>query len=151
MMNRRQVLCTLAAAPLLATAQEIVPGLRIIRGAVNTAIFERNGKTLLIDPGDIEKSPAEWALFTHHHPDQGSGAAHLAAAGTKIGVPASERQYFENPQTVWDAADTRLDHDYNCRPDLVTLRDPITVSAAFKHGDVHQWQGLKFLVVDTPG
>ncbi len=156
MVSRRHLLRSLAAAPFLAAAQdsrslEIVPGLRIIRGAVNTAVFERNGKTLLIDSGDIEKSPAEWALFTHHHPDQSSGAAHLAATGTKIAVPMSERRFFEDAQSIWDAADNRLDHDYNCRPDLVTLRDAVPVSAALKNSDIHEWQGLKFTCLETPG
>ena len=111
--SRRRVLRTLAALPALAFAQDprnlpIVPGLRIIRSSVNTAIFERNNKTLLIDSGEIDKIPAEWALYTHHHPDQASGAARLAAA-TKIAVPAAERHFFEDAHAVWDTADTRLD------------------------------------------
>lgn len=155
MLSRRQLLLS-AAAPLVAAAQdsrvlEIVPGLRIMRRAVNTAVFERNSKMLLIDSGDIEKSPAEWVLFTHHHPAQASGAPRLAATGTKMGVPAAERRFFEDARGIWDAADNRLDHDYNCRPDLVTLRDPIPVAAALKNGDVHQWQDLKFEVLETPG
>ena len=152
-MTRRRVLRAAAAVPFLASAEaeEILPGLRIIRGAVNTAVFERNGKTLLIDSGDLQRSPAEWALVTHHHPDQASGAASLAATGTRIAVPAAERRFFEDAQRVWDTADNRLDHDYNCRPDLVTLRDPVPVSAAFKDGDIHEWQGLKFLSIETPG
>ena len=66
-------------------------------------------------------------------------------------MPAAERRFFEDAHAVWDTADNRLDHDYNCRPDLVTLRDPIPVSAAFKNGDIHEWQGLKFEVIETPG
>lgn len=151
MLTRRHLLRGLAAAPWLANAQQVVPGLRIVRGAVNTALVERNGRTLPIDSGDIAGSPAEWAIFTHHHPDQASGAGRLAASGTKIGVPAEERVYFEDPQSVWDAADKRLDHDYNCRPDLITLREPIPVTAAWRDGDAHHWQGLEFVVLATPG
>ncbi len=128
-----------------------MPGLRIINGAVNTAVFERNGKILLIDSGDLQKPLAEWALFTHHHPDQASGAAILAASGTKIAAPAAERRFFEDAKSVWETADNRLDHDYNCRPDLVTLRDAVPVTTAVKNGDVHEWQGLKFEVLETPG
>jgi len=112
---------------------------------------ERNGKILLIDSGSVDKSPAEWALFTHHHPDQASGAPRLAATGTRIAVPASERRFFEEAQSIWDTADSRLDHDYNCRPDLLTLRDPVPVSSALKAGDVLEWQGLKFECLETPG
>jgi glyoxylase-like metal-dependent hydrolase (beta-lactamase superfamily II) len=153
MLTRRDLLRSVAAVPFLslAKADEVVPGLRIIRGAVNTAVFERNGKTLLIDSGDLRQSNAEWALFTHHHPDQASGAASLAARGTKIAVPAAERRFFEDAQNVWDTADNRLDHDYNCRPDLITLRDSVPVTTAFQAGDVHEWQGLRFEVIATPG
>jgi glyoxylase-like metal-dependent hydrolase (beta-lactamase superfamily II) len=153
MLTRRNLLRSAAAVPFssIAKADEVVPGLRIIRGAVNTAVFERDGKTLLIDSGDLRQSTAVWAFFTHHHPDQASGAASLAAHGTKIAVPAAERHFFEDAQNVWDTADNRLDHDYNCRPDLVTLRKSIPVTAAFKDGDVHNWQGLRFEVIETPG
>jgi glyoxylase-like metal-dependent hydrolase (beta-lactamase superfamily II) len=156
MLTRRQLVRSLAAVPFLAAAQdsrvlEIAPGVRILRRAINTAVFERDGKTLLIDSGDLEKFAAQWALFTHHHPDQASGALRLAATGTKIAVPAAERRFFEDARTVWDNADSRLDHDYNCRPDLVTLRDPVPVAAAYKEGDIHEWQGLKFEILETPG
>ncbi len=115
-----------------------LPGLRVTR----------SGKTLVIDS---DESAAEWALFTHHHPDSAGAAARLARGGTRIGVPAAERRFFEDAAGVWDAADSRLDHDYNCRPDLVTLRQSVPVAAAFKDGDVHVWQGLRFEVIATPG
>jgi glyoxylase-like metal-dependent hydrolase (beta-lactamase superfamily II) len=137
----------------VSTGEEILPGLGILRGSVNTAVFERNGKKLLIDSGQMASIPggAEWVLFTHHHPDQASAARHLVAAGAKAVVPAAERRYFEDAQRVWDAADDRLDHDYNCRPDLTTLRDSAPVALAVKGGDVHDWEGLNFEVIETPG
>lgn len=166
MPSRRRFVQTAATLPLLSATQDlaaqttdlprerILPGLEIIRGSVNTALFERNGKKLLIDSGELDRVPggvAEWALFTHHHPDQASAGARLAAAGTKMIVPAAERHFFENARAVWDAANERLDHDYNCRPDLVTLRDSFPVALAVKDGDVHIWQDLTFEVIATPG
>ncbi|HEY3840471.1 MAG TPA: MBL fold metallo-hydrolase [Bryobacteraceae bacterium] len=156
MLTRRHLIRSLAAAPFVAAAQEsrvteIVPGLKLLRRAVNIAVFESKGKALLIDSGDLERFVAEWALYTHHHPDQASGAARLSAVGVKIGVPAAERRFFEDARAVWESADNRLDHDYNCRPDLFTLRDPVPVAAAFKDGDTHVWQDLKFEVLATPG
>jgi glyoxylase-like metal-dependent hydrolase (beta-lactamase superfamily II) len=150
--SRRRFLQLAAAAPL--AVREVLPGLRILEGAVNTPLIARNGSRLLIDSGDWESAPAagaDWALYTHHHPDQASAALRLAATGTKIVVPAAERRFFEDPQAVWDAADARLDHDYNCRPDLLTLRDPIPVARAVKAGDIHEWQGLRFETIETPG
>ena len=67
--------------------KEILPGLQIFHGSVNTALFERNGKKLLIDSGAMDSVPgggaAEWVLFTHHHPDQASAAPRLSAAARK--------------------------------------------------------------------
>ena len=159
--SRRKFLRTAAAIPLAslvrgaAEIEEIFPGLRILRGAVNTALFLRNGRTLLIDSGELESTPgggvAEWVLFTHHHPDQASAGPSLAATGVKVVVPAAERRFFEDALAVWDSADSRFDHDMNCRPDLTTLRDPIPVTLAVKDGDVHVWEGLRFEVIGTPG
>ena len=159
--SRRKFLRTAAAIPLAslvrgaAEIEEIFPGLRIVRGAVNTALFLRNGRTLLIDSGELASTPgggaAEWVLFTHHHPDQASAGPSLAATGVKVVVPAAERRFFEHAQEVWDAADKQLHHDMNCRPNLTTLRDPIPVTLAVKDGDVHVWEGLRFEVIGTPG
>jgi glyoxylase-like metal-dependent hydrolase (beta-lactamase superfamily II) len=132
--------------------QEIVPGVSLLRGCVNTAVFGRNGKKLLIDSGEIRSlAGTDWILFTHHHPDQASGARHLAAAGAKVIVPFAEKRFFENPAEVWDGADARLDHDYNCRPDFLTLRDSVPVTLALRNGEVHTWEGLKFEAIETPG
>ena len=154
MYSRREFLkgaAALAATPVL----EILPGLRVLRGAVNSALVERNGKRLLIDSGELVSAPeggaVEWALFTHHHRDQASGVAGLAAAGAKVGVPAAEKDFFERAREFWDSADRLLDHSYNLRPHLFTLRDPVPVARAFKGGDVHVWEGLKFEVIQTPG
>jgi hypothetical protein len=34
-----------------------LPGLRLVRGCANTAVFERNGRKLLIDPGELTEAP----------------------------------------------------------------------------------------------
>src|SRR5579872_6094784 len=69
---RRRFLKTALALPLMARLDgqerrsELVPGLRIVPGAVNTGLFECNGKILMIDSGEIG-GPADWCLYTHHH------------------------------------------------------------------------------------
>jgi len=89
--------------------EEIASGLTVIKGSVNTAVLERNGKQLLIDSGEITSPPragaVEWALFTHHHRDQASGALRLTVSGTKLAVPAAERRFFEDAFRFWDSAD----------------------------------------------
>jgi glyoxylase-like metal-dependent hydrolase (beta-lactamase superfamily II) len=155
--SRRQLLQAAAGVSLLATKtpEEILPGLSIFPSSVNTARVERNGKKLLIDSGDLTSAPgggvAEWALYTHHHRDQASGAPHLAAAGTRILVPLKEKRLFEDARTFWDAADNILDHRYNFRPHLFTIRESVPVARALQGGEVHQWEGLTFEVIDTPG
>ena len=155
--SRRQLLLAAAGVPLLAanTHQEILPGLSILPGSVNAVLVERNGKKLLIDSGELTTAPgggvADWALYTHHHRDQASGAPALAAAGTRILVPLKERRFFEDARTFWNEADNILDHRYNFRPHLFTLRESVPVARALQGGESHQWEGLTFEVVDTPG
>ena len=156
--SRRCLLRAAMSMPLLTAAarcEGILEGMSILPGAVNTVLFERHGKKLLIDSGDLTSLPnggvADWVLYTHHHRDQASGAPRLAAAGTKILVPFKEKQLFENAHRFWNEADSILDHRYNFRPHLFTVRESVPVARAVSGGDMHTWQGLTFDVIDTPG
>jgi glyoxylase-like metal-dependent hydrolase (beta-lactamase superfamily II) len=135
--------------------EEILPGLSLCRGSVNTALIQPNNKKLLIDCGEITSVPdggaPEWVLFTHHHRDQASGISQLAASGTKVIVPSGEKHFFAAAREFWDSADSILDHRYDFRPHLFTLRDSVPVNHAVSGGDVHEWEGLRFEVIDTPG
>ena len=168
-LTRRRFLKSAAALPLVWRATEnlrkhrhetfttelVVPGLRLLKGSVNSALFERNGKKLLIDSGEIEKAPGggvvDWVLFTHHHRDQCSSISRLVATGTKVAVPAGEKHFFDQAHLFWDSADNILDHRYDFRPHLFTLRASVAVTREVKRGEVHEWEGLKFQVIDTPG
>ena len=137
-----------------AAAEQVLPGLRILRNSVNSALLERNGKALLIDSGEIDAAGnrvIDWALFTHHHRDQCSSVSRLVRKGTKVAVPARERMFFDEAHRFWDSADNILDHRYDFRPHLFTLRDSVPVARALQGGDIHEWEGLKFRVLDTPG
>jgi len=127
----------------------------VLNGAVNSALLERNGRKLLIDSGEIDNAPGggsvDCVLFTHHHRDQCASVSRLAAAGTKVIVPAKESRFFEGAQEFWDSADNIIDHRYDFRPHLFTLRDSVPVTRAVKEGDTHEWEGLRFQVIDTPG
>lgn len=167
--NRRTFLKKTTALPLLwavdgrsqpvraqsAAAAEQVPGLRLLRNSVNSALFERNGKKLLIDSGEVDGAPGggvvDWVLFTHHHRDQCSSVSRLVRKGTKVSVPAKEKMFFEEADRFWDSADNIMDHRYDFRPHLFTLRDSVPVARALQGGDVHEWEGLRFQVLDTPG
>src|SRR5262245_533479 len=102
---RRAFLKSAAALPLLWRAdrsfgmplqpsamEQILPGFRLLKGSVNSALLERNGKQLLIDSGEIDSAPGgglvDWVFFTHHHRDQCSSVSRLVVTGTKLAVPA---------------------------------------------------------------
>jgi glyoxylase-like metal-dependent hydrolase (beta-lactamase superfamily II) len=135
--------------------EPVLPGLYVLNGVVNSALFERNARRLLIDSGEIDRTPGggslDWVLFTHHHRDQCASVSSLAAVGSKLIVPAKEKPFFDSARQFWDSADAIIDHRYDFRPHLFTLRDPVPVARAVKEGDIHEWQGLKFQVIDTPG
>src|SRR5262245_1073125 len=139
-----------------AGAQEsIAPGLRLHPGSVTTAVFERNGRRLVIDPGPLTAIPGagrlDWVLVTHHHRDQAEGAAALVRAGARLAAPAAEARFFSSADAVWATADELLDHAYNFRPDLFAPREPTAVARELRPGDALEWEGLRFEVVETPG
>jgi glyoxylase-like metal-dependent hydrolase (beta-lactamase superfamily II) len=166
--NRRAFLKKAAVLPLLwtvdskshalaqsAAVEQVLPGLRLLRNSVNSALFERNGKKLLIDSGEIDDAPGggvvDWALFTHHHRDQCSSVSRLVRKGTKLSVPIREKRFFDEADRFWDSADNLVDHRYDFRPHLFTLREPVPIARAVQGGDVHEWEGLTFRVLETPG
>jgi glyoxylase-like metal-dependent hydrolase (beta-lactamase superfamily II) len=153
----RRTLLEAAALPFALSAEpvQILPGLRLIRGSVNTAVFERNGKRLMIDSGELSSVPAggpvEWVLFTHYHRDQASAASSLARLGAKLAVPHSEVRLFAGIHEFWDSANSVIYHRYNHRPRLFALREPVPVTRALQGGDTLEWEGLRFEVIHTPG
>jgi glyoxylase-like metal-dependent hydrolase (beta-lactamase superfamily II) len=114
--------------------EQVLPGFRLLKGSVNSALLERNGKQLLIDSGEIDSAPGggliDWVFFTHHHRDQCSSVSRLVATGAKLAVPVREKQFFDQANQFWDSADNILDHRYDFRPHLFTLRDSVPVTRA---------------------
>jgi len=126
--SRRSFLQAVATLPLLPAVgsllpqianpstgfEEILPGLTLCRGSVNTALIQRNNKKLLVDCGEIaslpDKGAPEWALFTHHHRDQALGVSPLAAAGTKVIVPSVEMHFFAAAREFSESAYSILRH-----------------------------------------
>ena len=109
--KRRAFLKGTAALPLLwavdgslrhiqaqsAGSEQVLPGLRLLRNSVNSALLERNGKTLLIDSGEIDSAGSgvvDRALFAHHHRDQCSSVSRLVRKGAKLAVPVREKLFF---------------------------------------------------------
>jgi glyoxylase-like metal-dependent hydrolase (beta-lactamase superfamily II) len=160
--GRREFLAAAAAAglaaaarPLLGAEEAIAPGVRLLHGSVTTAVFERNGRRLAIDPGSLAalpgSGPLDWVLVTHHHRDQAESAGALIRTGARLAVGARDARAFAAADQVWAAADEVLDHRYNFRNDLFTPREPVPVARELRSGDVLEWEGLRFEVLDTPG
>lgn len=154
---RRAFLAAAAASRFShAAGKEILPGLRIHQGSLNTAVVERNGKKLLIDSGEWKAVPgggvAEWALYTHRHRDQSSGAPFLAREGTKLIVPYGEKRFFEDADAFWDSADDIIDYQIqNFRSPLFSPIESVPVARTLRGGGTFSWEGLTFQAIDTPG
>jgi len=133
--------------------------LLVYRGPINVGIVRDDGKALLIDCGDgrvrgmlaeLGIESVEQLLFTHHHRDQACGAHVLAAAGARVGVPAAERDWFDNVDSYWNDPKSRW-HIYSFRPHHLMLTEPVRVDAAFDGGDTMTWGPAKISVLHTPG
>ena len=132
----------------------------IYHEAINVAVIQRNGKSLLIGSGDgavleaaknLGIGSIEWVLYTDHHRDQCASAALLKKAGVKIAVPAGEAEFFKNATGIWESADTILYDRMNFRPDLFILRSSVVPDRELQAGEVFHWEGLDIQVVPTPG
>lgn len=149
----RPVECVAAPEPPVTLRREqVLPGLELLKGAVNTAVFTRNGRKLMIDSGEWTEAPGggpvDYVLVTHHHRDQASGVGRLIESGARLVVPAAEATLFSEAEAFWE----EQSHFWSSfRPHRFTLRESVAVSRVVKGGDVLEWEGLKFEVIETPG
>ncbi len=133
--------------------------LAVYHGPINVGIVRDGRKALLIDCGDGRVADAlgglgvrsvEQILFTHHHRDQACGAHALAERGAKIGVPAAERDHFDNVAAYWRDPKSRW-HLYNLHPHHLMLAEPVRVDATFGDGHAFAWGPAAIRVLTTPG
>lgn len=130
---------------------KISQSVRVIPGAVNGAIIQRNGKNLAVygDPED-ELKEAEMVLFTHCRRDVIWAGRELVKKGAHAVVPAGERICFTQGDSLWK------DFAEGCFVDLmnITTKIPITPIDVFDFvsgGQILKWQDLDIKVLDTPG
>ena len=133
--------------------EEILPGLRIWKGSVNTVALERNEKTLLIDPGNFAAAPGggpvDLVLVTHHHRDQATRLSELANNGAQVIVPKKEESLFSNAEAFWQSWDPYRFSTY--RPHTFTQLSSSSVTKSVQDGDQIEWEGLTIGVIETPG
>ena len=131
----------------------------VYAGPINVGIVRDGARALLIDCGDGSVGAAlrslgitavEQLVFTHHHRDQACGAGPLVAAGARVGVPAAERNWFEQVSAYWADPKTRW-HLYNFHPHHLLLAQSLHVDAAYGDGQEFPWGPAKIQVLATPG
>ena len=126
-------------------------GFSFVRGPVNGVVIERGGARLAVYGQPVEtEQKFEQVLLTHHRRDVLWAARGLVDAGAKAVAPAAERSLIETPGKFWDAFTTKRFHDY-AQQSTKILATPLKVDRWVKDGDVIEWQGLKFRVLETPG
>ena len=131
----------------------------VYHGPINVGIVRDGPKALLIDCGDasvagvldgLGVTSIDQMLFTHHHRDQACGAHALAADGTRISVPAAERDHFDNVAAYWTSPKSRW-HLYNQHPHHLMLAEPVRVDAVLGDGHELTWGPATIRVLSTPG
>ena len=107
----------------------------VYQSHINVGIIRASDKALLIDCGDgsvtdvlgdLGIKSIDQIIFTHHHRDQACGAHNLSTNGARIGVPATERDYFDKVSAYWNDPRYRW-HLYNLRPHHLMLAEPVRV------------------------
>lgn len=139
--------------PCLIQAREALPaGMRFISGPVNSAVLERNGKSLAIygvPPGSRHGAP-DTLLLTTARRDVVWLAQYAATRGAMVVGPLKEADFLMHPEQFWSDLREKRFHDYAQQTTRWPVQ-PISLSRSVKGGDVLNWQGLSIRVLDTPG
>jgi glyoxylase-like metal-dependent hydrolase (beta-lactamase superfamily II) len=139
------LLCQISGEACGTQFEALTPHVGIYHEAINVAVIQRNGKSLLIGSGDgtvleaakiLGINSIEWVLYTDHHRDQCASAARLKKAGARIAVPAADAEFFKNATGIWESADTILYDRMDFRPDLFILRSSVVPDRELQAGEV---------------
>ncbi|MEO8497514.1 MAG: MBL fold metallo-hydrolase [Planctomycetota bacterium] len=132
-------------------AEAITPRVSLESGAVNAVLVEQDGNRLAIyGTTDAAKPKCEQILLTHHRRDVLAQARPAVTAGAAAVAPEKERDLIEKPGDFWNAFATNRFHDY-AQQSTKVLAQPLPIERWVKDGDVVEWRGLRFEVIDTPG
>lgn len=138
---------------------QALPDLYVWTDTCNVYVIKDQDSALLIDLGDgsvlghlaeIGVRQVEWVLFTHHHREQCQGFPKLR--GAKVGAPAAEREFFEQP-AKFRKMNVRLSDPFTIhgtsyvRPPI----QPVPVDRAFGRMDTFEWKGREIRCIDTRG
>lgn len=150
-----------AASPTtLARVKWLSEHVAVFPGPINVGIIlDGRGKALLVDCGDgrvAEVLPAlgvnevQLIVFTHHHRDQACGAHRFVDKGAKLFVPASERIWFENPESYWQDPKYRWNF-YYFHPHRLMLVEGLPIGGVLEDGQEILWGPARIRALATPG
>jgi glyoxylase-like metal-dependent hydrolase (beta-lactamase superfamily II) len=124
----------------------------VVRDGESALLIDLGDGSVLDHLGEIGVRQVDWVLFTHHHREQCQGAPKLKGRNAKIGVPAGERDLFENP-AKYRKMNVRLGDPFTIHGTSY-VRPPIqsiAVDRAFTRMDTLEWKGREFWCIDTKG
>ena len=122
--------------------------------------IDRDGKETVVYGSDEKIKNVDWVLLTHGRRALVEFARKVAAGGAKVVAPKSSEtigkkkdkpeDLIQEPERFWnDFWEDRFDY-YKQQVTKIPVTG-LAVAKAVKGGDVLEWGGLKFEVIDTPG
>lgn len=132
-------------------SQKITNSVSISPGAINGVWIEKKGKNLVVygEPND-QKTKADLVLFTHFRRDVIWAGRNLVQNGAFAVVPAEEKAYFANVDSIWKEFTLTRYHDYSNQTTKIGSI-PLKVYCFVHGGEILNWQGIDVKVLSTPG
>jgi len=132
-------------------AKENESRISVSEGAINSVVFKSGGAHLVVYGVEKEiDGGAELVLLSHHRRDVLWAARDLIDGGADAVAPKAEQSLIESPETFWTEFQEKRFHDYAQQTTKV-LAKALPVAKWVEEGDVVEWNGLSFEVLDTPG
>jgi glyoxylase-like metal-dependent hydrolase (beta-lactamase superfamily II) len=138
--------------------KQLSENLYLFEDSCNVYIIKHGTRATLVDfgTGDVLRAlprigvaKVERVLVTHHHRDQVQGLADLNDYEFLVTVPKEEARFFEDLESFWNKVKIYI--NYDLRSYWNTLRHSVKVSEKVSGGNVIDWNGIQFRVLDTPG
>lgn len=131
--------------------EQVTSSLSVQSGPVNAVVIQKDDARLSVYGVSDRDSPRmEQVLLTHHRRDVAWAARLAVDTGAAAIAPAAEADLLAHPGTFWNAFTQNRFHDY-AQQSTKILASPLEVDRWVKQGDIINWRGLQFQVLDTPG
>ncbi|MHA1369055.1 MAG: MBL fold metallo-hydrolase [Promethearchaeota archaeon] len=139
--------------------QDLIPGIKIIKGAVNCGLIMHEDECILIDCCDSitpkllkEKfgiKKIDGVYCTQYKRTHTAGLYHINNNITTIHVPENEVHLFNNVDKFWNDPKNRW-HVYHSRPSLLVLPRPIAPVTPVHDNQSITWHEWNIKAISTP-